>query len=66
MEKYAIVFGSDMYIGTNEILTVEIQNRLIDFFRIRKIFRERSFGLCLTCLKYVRSLDIHLDCLSSQ
>lgn len=44
MEKYAIVFGSDMYIGTNGILTVEIKGKLVEFFRIRELFRVRSPG----------------------
>lgn len=48
MEKYAVVFGSDMYIGTNGILTVEINGKLVEFFRIREIFRERSSGSYLT------------------
>jgi hypothetical protein len=48
MEKYAIVFGSDMYIGTNGILTVQIDGKLVEFFRIREIFRERSSGSYLT------------------
>jgi hypothetical protein len=48
MEKYAIIFGSDMYIGTNGILTVEIKGKLVEFFRIREIFRVRSTGSYLT------------------
>lgn len=48
MKKYAIVFGSDMYIGTNGILTVEVDGKQVEFFRIREIFRERSSGSYLT------------------
>ena len=48
MEKYAIVFGSDMYIGTDGILTVEVDGKQSEFFRIREIFRVRSSGSYLT------------------
>jgi hypothetical protein len=48
MEKFAIVFGSDMFIGTNGILTVEIDGKEKEFFKITEIFRVRSFGSYLT------------------
>jgi len=48
MEKYAIVLGSDMYIGTNGILTVEINGKMVEFFKIREIFRVRSAGSYLS------------------
>jgi hypothetical protein len=44
MENYAIVFGSDLYIGTNGILTIEIDNKVKEFFRIREIFKVLSEG----------------------
>lgn len=51
MEKYAIVLGSDMYIGTNGILTVEIGGKMIEFFKVREIYRVRSAGsyLAIDC-----------------
>jgi hypothetical protein len=48
MEKYAIIFGSNMFVGTNGILTVEINGELKEFFRIREIFSEPSKGSHLT------------------
>ncbi|MFI0431029.1 hypothetical protein [Mariniflexile sp. HMF6888] len=42
--KYAIMLGSNMFIGTNGIFTVEINGKLKEFFKIREIFRERSEG----------------------
>ena len=48
MGRYAIVFGSDMYIGTNGILTVEIDGKMVEFFKVREIFRVRSAGSYLT------------------
>lgn len=48
MEKIAIVLGSNMFVGTNGILTVEIDKKEVNFFKIRKIFRIRSFGFYLT------------------
>ena len=48
MEKYAIVFGSDTYIGTNGILTVEVNGKMLEFFKVREIFRVRSTGSYLS------------------
>lgn len=48
MGKYAIVFGSDMFVGTNGILTVEIEGKMIEFFKIREIHRVRSIGSYLS------------------
>ena len=46
--KYAIMLGSNMFVGTNGVFTVEIDGRLKEFFRVREIFRERSEGSYLT------------------
>lgn len=48
MEKIAVLLGSNLFIGTNGILTVEIDKRKVNFFKIRKIFRIRAFGFYLT------------------
>lgn len=48
MEKIAIVLGSNLFIGTNGVLTVEIDGRMVNFFKIKKRFRIRSFGYYLT------------------
>ncbi|SRX75775.1 hypothetical protein [Aequorivita antarctica] len=42
--KYAIMLGSNMFIGTNGVFTVEINGKLKEFFKVREIFRERSEG----------------------
>ena len=42
--KYAIMIGSNMFIGTNGILTVESDGKSKEFFRIREINRARSEG----------------------
>ena len=47
---YAVLFGSDLYIGTTGVLTVTDQDpatgqeKTKEFFRIREIDRKRSFG----------------------
>ena len=46
--KYAIMLGSNMFIGTNGVFTVEINGKLKEFFKVREIFRERSEGSYLT------------------
>lgn len=48
MEKIAIVLGSNMFIGTNGILTVEIGGKMVEFFKIKETFRELSPGSYLT------------------
>lgn len=48
MEKVAIVLGSNMFIGDSCVLTVEIDGKLVEFFRVREIFRELSPGSYLT------------------
>jgi len=48
MEKIAIVLGSRLFVGTNGILTVEIGNKMVEFFRIREFFRVLSTGSYLT------------------
>lgn len=42
--SYAIMLGSNMFIGTNGIMSVEVNNRSKEFFRIREIYRVRSEG----------------------
>ena len=42
--KYAIMIGSNMFTGTNGILTVELNGKTKEFFRIREIYRARSEG----------------------
>lgn len=42
--KYAIMIGSNMFIGTNGVLTVELNGVSKEFFRIREIYRARSEG----------------------
>ena len=46
--KYAIMLGSNVFIGTNGVFTVEINGKLKEFFKVREIFRERSEGSYLT------------------
>lgn len=46
--KYAIMLGSNMFIGTNGIFTVEINGKIKEFFRIREFIRERSEGSYIT------------------
>ena len=42
--KYAIMLGSNVLIGTTGILIVEEDNEKKEFFRVRKLRRERSSG----------------------
>lgn len=42
--KYAVMLGSDLYIGTTGILTVTVKGKRKEFFRIREIYRARSSG----------------------
>ena len=48
MEKIAVLLGSNLFVGTNGVLTVEIDKKKVNFFKIRKIFRILSFGYYLT------------------
>lgn len=41
---YGIILGSNLFIGTNGVLSYKEGNKIIPFFRIREIFRERSPG----------------------
>lgn len=41
---YGIIFGSNMFIGTNGVLSYEKEGKIVEFFRIREIFRERDEG----------------------
>ena len=38
------MLGSDLFYGTNGVLTVQIDNKVVEFFRIREIYRVRSEG----------------------
>jgi hypothetical protein len=40
----AVMLGSNMYIGQDGILKYNRNNRLVDFFKIRDIYRQRSEG----------------------
>lgn len=42
--NYLVMIGSDMCYGTNGVLTVQIGEKFIEFFKIREIFRMRSEG----------------------
>jgi hypothetical protein len=46
--NYLVMLGSDMFYGSNGVLTVQIENKLVEFFRIREIYRARSEGSYLT------------------
>ena len=56
--KYAVVFGSDMYIGTTGVLGYEDNNGNVkEFFNIREIYRERSNGSYLTLDVDIKDID---------
>jgi len=40
----AVVFGSDVFIGTTGVMSYEQDGKIREFFRIRELFRERSEG----------------------
>ncbi len=42
--KFAVMFGSDLYVGTSGVLTYEHAGKEHEFFRIREINRVRSSG----------------------
>ncbi|MFK8281001.1 hypothetical protein [Capnocytophaga cynodegmi] len=42
--KYAVMIGSNMFIGTSGVLRVETNGKLKEFLNVREIFRERSEG----------------------
>lgn len=42
--SYAIMLGSNMFVGTNGVMSVEGKNGFKEFFRVREIFRARSEG----------------------
>lgn len=47
--NYAVVIGSDMFIGTSGVVRYKDEGgNLKEFFRIRELFRERSEGSYLT------------------
>lgn len=47
MEKVAIILGSNMFIG-DPVLIVEINGKMVDFFKVRERFRVLSTGSYLT------------------
>ena len=49
--NYLVMIGSDMCYGTNGVLTVQVGDKFIEFFKIREIFRVRSDGsyLAVNC-----------------
>jgi len=42
--NYAVVFGSDVFIGTTGVISFAQDGKTKEFFTIREIFRERSEG----------------------
>ncbi|WP_099368078.1 hypothetical protein [Sphingobacterium sp. 1.A.4] len=42
--KIAVTFGSNKFIGTDGVISYVKDGKLIEFFRIRELFRERSDG----------------------
>ena len=47
--RYAIVFGSDMFVGTSGVLSYEsATGEIKEFFRVREVHRELSEGSYLT------------------
>ena len=42
--NYIVFFGSDIICGTNGVLNVQIDNKIVNFFRIREIYRISSEG----------------------
>ena len=54
---YAVMIGSDLFIGTTGVLTVEIEGKMVEFFRIREIFRVRSEGSYLAVDVDIKDLD---------
>ncbi|NJC27640.1 hypothetical protein [Neolewinella antarctica] len=55
--KYAIMLGSNMFIGTDGVFTVEINGTLKEFFKVREIFRERSYGSFLVVDCDIKDID---------
>lgn len=55
--KYAIMLGSNMFIGTNGIFTVEIDGKEKEFFKIREIYRARSKGSYLVVDCDIKDFD---------
>lgn len=55
--KYAVMLGSDSYIGTTGILTVADKGKKKEFFRIREIYRARSFGSYLAVDCDIKAAD---------
>ncbi|WON93909.1 hypothetical protein [Sphingobacterium sp. UGAL515B_05] len=55
--KYAIVFGSNVFIGTNGVLKVNSGDKTEEFFRIREIYNERSEGSFLAVDCDIKDID---------
>lgn len=54
---YAVIHGSDMFIGTSGILSYEIDGRLKEFFKIREIDRNRSEGSYISVDVDIKDID---------
>lgn len=46
--NYLVMLGSDMFYGTNGVLTVQIGNKIVEFFKVREIYNVRSDGSYLS------------------
>lgn len=55
--KYAVVFGSNMFIGTTGVLSYEEEGKLKDFFNVKEIYRERSSGSYLAVDVDIKDAD---------
>ena len=55
--KYAVMLGSDLYIGTTGILTVTDKGKKKEFFRIREINKARSIGSYLAVDCDIKTAD---------
>ena len=54
---YAVVFGTDMYIGTSGVLSYEVDGRVKEFFRVREIYKARSTDSYLALDVDIKDLD---------
>lgn len=55
--KYAIMLGSNMFIGTNGVLKVQKGDKVIEFFKIREVFKARSEGSYLAVDCDIKDVD---------
>jgi hypothetical protein len=56
--KYAVIFGSDIYIGTTGVLGYEDnKGKVKEFFTVREVYRERSDGSYLALNVDIKDID---------